>query len=366
VKIINLFEFRPVQAAYTENHVSLPEMYQAVRTAIYELGNFEEIVQDGRVRPAQAGLWFSEAADVWQDNHAPYGAGKRTLYIAARHEQLPLDMVVEGDDLSAYKTIYLTDRHVSSAASAALARWVENGGLLFVTAGAGLRDEQDRPNQAMAQLLGVREEALEEAKERINREKEDLPYAAAMDRVTSSRGGNAMAVMGAKSRFTAADGAEITHHFTDGTPAVAWRSVGKGRVAYCGFLPGLAYFKPAIPRRPLDRGTTDDSFAHFIPTTFDAAAGELIGAAATSIQRPVETSVSLVETTMIESRQGLAVPLINWSGAPVKGLTVRLNINASGENASLASGNKLREEKRDGRRRVFSLDLEVADALIVR
>jgi hypothetical protein len=76
--------------------------------------------------------------------------------------------------------------------------------------------------------------------------------------------------------------------------------------------------------------------------------------------------VSLVETTMIESRQGLAVPLINWSGAPVKGLTVRLNINAIGENAFLASGNKLREEKRDGRRRVFILDLEVADALIVR
>jgi len=304
---------------------------------------------------------------VWQDNHAPFGAGKRTLYIAARHQQSPLDMVVEGDDLSAYKTIYLTDRHVSGQATAALARWVENGGVLFATAGAGLRDQRDQPNEAMARLLGVHEEALEESKDRINREKEDLPYAAAMDSVIAARGGgNAMPVVGAKSGFTAAEGAEITHHFADGGPAVAWRNVGKGRVAYCGFLPGLAYFKPAIPKRPLDRGTTDDAFAHFIPTAFETAAGELIGAAATSIQRPVEASVPLVETTVIESKQGVVVPLINWSGGPVKGLTVRLNFNAAGKQVSLASGGTVREEPSDGQRRVFALDLEVADALIVR
>src|SRR5439155_18561260 len=145
-KVINLFEFRPVQAAYTENHVSLPEMYQAVRTGIHELGQFEEIIQDGRVRPGQAGLWFSEAADVWNDNRPPFGAGKRTLYIAVRHQQLPLDVVVEGDDLANYKLIYLTDRHVSRAASKRLAGWVSNGGQLFATAGAGMRDEMDRPN----------------------------------------------------------------------------------------------------------------------------------------------------------------------------------------------------------------------------
>jgi hypothetical protein len=188
-----------------------------------------------------------------------------------------------------------------------------------------------------------------------------------MDTVTATRGGgNAMPVLGAKSRFTAADGAEITHRFTDGAPAVAWRNIGKGRIAYCGFLPGLAYFKPAIPRRPLDRGTTDDAFDHFIPTAFDTAAGELIGAAATSIQRPVEASVRLVETTVLESKQGVVIPLINWSGGPVKGLIVRLNIDATGKDVSLASGRTVREEPRDGQRRVFLLDLEVADALIVR
>jgi hypothetical protein len=188
-----------------------------------------------------------------------------------------------------------------------------------------------------------------------------------MDTVTAAGGGgNAMPVMGAKSHFTAADGAEVTHRFANSSPAVIWRNVGKGRVAYCGFLPGLSYFKSAIPKRPLDRGTTDDAFAHFIPTAFDAAAGDLIGAAATSIQRPVETSVPLVETTVIESKQGVVVPLINWSRGPVKGLSVRLNIDTSGKDVSLASGGTVREEQPDGQHRLFTLDLEVADALIVR
>src|SRR5262249_40126165 len=80
--VLNLFESRPVQAAYTENHTSDPAMYREVRKSLYELGQFEDVVQEGRVRPGVAGLWFSEAADVWDDNAAPFDAAKRTLYVA--------------------------------------------------------------------------------------------------------------------------------------------------------------------------------------------------------------------------------------------------------------------------------------------
>jgi hypothetical protein len=361
VKVINLYEMRPVQAAYTENHVSSPDMYQAVRVGLHELGRFEDIIQDGHVRSAEAGLWFSEAADVWQDNRPPFGAGKRALYIAARHQQLPLDVVVEGDDLSRFKVIYLADRHVSRSASAALADWVRRGGQLFATAGAGMRDEMDRANGVMGELLGIREESLNVAKDRINRLKEDLPYSSAMDVVTP--GG--LAVLGARSRFVAVPGGEESHVFGDGRPAVVSRKVGEGRACYCGFLPGLAYFAPAIPRRPLDRGSTDDSFAHFIPTQFNEAAGRLIGLAAGRVGRPLEMSNPLVEATVIEAKGGIVIPLINWSGTAVKGLEVRVNVEAAGKQVFLASGGKVREEMRGGKR-VFVVNLDVADALVIR
>src|SRR5262249_26469183 len=141
VKVFNLFEFRPVQAAYTENHVNSPAMYQEVRKGLHELGKFEDIVQDGGVRPGLAALWFSEAGDVWDDNRAPFDAAKRALYLAVRHQQIPLDVVVEGDDLKVYKVLYLADQHVSRSASKAIAEWVKGGGRLLATAGAGMFDE---------------------------------------------------------------------------------------------------------------------------------------------------------------------------------------------------------------------------------
>ena len=107
--------------------------------ALHELGQFEDIVQAGQVRPAEAALWFSEAADVWDDNHHPFSAAKRSLYIAIRHAQIPLDFVVEGDDLASYKTLYLTDGHVSRKASQAIAAWVRAGGRLFARRGTALR-----------------------------------------------------------------------------------------------------------------------------------------------------------------------------------------------------------------------------------
>ena len=62
--------------------------------------------------------------------------------------------------------------------------------------------------------------------------------------------------------------------FADGSPAVVSRKAGKGEVLYCGFLPGLSYFHPAIPTRPVDRGATDDSMAASFPRSSIRGAGD--------------------------------------------------------------------------------------------
>jgi len=360
-KIFNLFEFRPVQAAYTENYCSSPEMYQTVRQALHELGTFEDILQNGQVRPGVAGLWFSEAADIWNDNRAPFDMAKRALYIAIRHQQLPLDVVVEGDDLGPYQIIYLTDQHVSRAASKALADWVQSGGRLFATAGAGMLDEFDQPNGVLRKLFGVDQEKLSEAKEPLRFEKQDLPLAMPLE--TARWRNKPLPVFGVYSRITAKD-AKVEAQFSDGSAAVAVKTVGKGVTTYCGFLPGLTYFKPAMPLRPVDRSSRDDSLCHLIPTQFDPNAFELIGAMA-ELARPVLSSNPLVETTVIEAKQGMLITLNNWSGRPVKGMTVTVNQPLAWSDTSLASGKHLRLVRKRNQA-VFSFDLEVADALVLR
>lgn len=364
VKVFNLFEFRPRQAAYTENHVNDPAMFQEVRKGLHELGQFEDIVQDGRVRPGGAALWFSEAADVWNDTRPPFDAHKRALYLAIRHQQLPLDVVIEGDDLQAYQVLYLTDRHVSRTAARAIADWVRAGGHLFATAGAGWFDELNQPNKILRELLGVEPKDLEQPKGApVRFEKQDLPFAQAIDTVTLKANALKVPVIDVRTRFALS--AEVVATFGDGTPAVSIRRVGKGAATYCGFLPGLAYLQTALPKRPVDRGATDEAFMHFLPTNFDAGARALIAGPALGIERPVLCSEPLVESTMVHAKSGTLIPLINWTGSPIKGLTVQVVAPTPTAKAELASGKPV-QVKREAGRQVFTLDLDVADALVLR
>jgi hypothetical protein len=141
------------------------------------------------------------------------------------------------------------------------------------------------------------------------------------------------------------------------------KATGKGRTVYCGFLPGLSYFKPAIPLRPVDRGTINESMDHFIPTAFHPAASALVGSPAADIELPVTCSNSLVESGVIESKLGRVVPLVNWSGGPVKDLTVTVRVGGQPRDAKLASGRPLHKGEKPN---VYILDLDVADALILR
>jgi hypothetical protein len=375
MKIVNLFEFRPVQAAYTENHVDQPEMYREVRRAFHELGTFEDIVQDGRVRPGVAALWFSETGDIWDDACAPFGAAKRCLYIAIKHQQVPLDFVIEQDALDGSlkncKILYLADQHVSQAASKAIAEWVRQGGRLLATAGAGMLDEFNGPNTTLRELLGLEQTGLDAAEgANLLFEKQDLPFSKEIDTVTGTfapwEKATSMPVVAARSHIRLS-GAEMKATFADGSPALTvHRQPGaRGEARYAAFLPGLSYFKPAIPMRPVDRGSTDDAMAHLIPSAFNPGAACVVALPIAESDRPVICSNALVETSVIESRHGTLIPLINWSGAPLHGLKVTLRIDVAAKEFSLAGGGKL-ETSPEGGNHVFTLDLDVADAVILR
>jgi len=376
-KVFNLFEFQPVWLAYTENHVTGNEMYAMVLKTLREFGRYEDIVQAGQVRPSKVGLWFSDTGDIWGDYASSGGAAKRALYVSILHQQLPVDVVSETDakdgSLNDFKVLYLTDAHVSRAASEKIAGWVERGGRLFATAGAGMFDEYNRPNDVLRALLGVELlETVAPPEARIGYEKQDLPFAPAVEQVTWLQD-NAMhkaPVFGAITRIAPivpdpAGFTQVFGTFADKSPAVVKRIYGNGSTLYCAFLPGLSYFKPAIPLRPLDVNSRDDAMCQLLPTDFDAQVGRLIGSVASDDLRPVITTDNLVETAVIDSPIGTLVTLDNWRGKPLKNLRVQVNFPVPTGRVSLASGGRVKVEKA-GAGTVFILDLDVADALILR
>lgn len=368
MKILDLFEFRPVQAAYTENHVSDPAMYAMVLKTLRELGQYEDVVQAADREPAQVGLWFSEASDIWDDTAGSFGAAKRALYVAILHQQLSLDALVEADALDGtldhYKVLYLTDRHVSRAASARIAAWVKRGGRLFATAGAGMFDEYDQPNTILRSLLGIQWRELVAPEEgQVLFIKQDLPFVRSVESV--SWAGGRLSAFGALGRISASRDATIEGVFSDGSPAVILRKVGQGLVRYCSFLPGLTYFRPAIPARPLDRGVRDDSMGHLLPNQFDEGTRRLIGSLAEDLPRPVECSHPLVEASLLRAPSGAAIVLTNWSGKPAAGLRVTVRSAVRADTAILASGGKVAINRQPDQA-VLTLDLDVADVLVLR
>jgi hypothetical protein len=218
-------------------------------------------------------------------------------------------------------------------------------------------------------LIGVGQTALEAPEAaQIGFIKQDLPFATPIDVVsndgTSPFGHNPLQVFGVRSRIELGPTKPLAF-FKDSSPAVTYREVDKGDVFYFAFLPGLSYYQAAIPKQPVDRGSSDAAMSHFIPTKFHQFAGIAIASPADKLALPIKASEPLVETTIIESPHGLVIPAVNWSGGPIKGLTLRVNIPIPTASAELASGEPL-EITREGDSTTFTFNIEVADALILR
>ncbi|MGB9642552.1 MAG: beta-galactosidase trimerization domain-containing protein, partial [Candidatus Ratteibacteria bacterium] len=375
-KIINLFEFQPVYMAYTENHVSSFDMYAMVLKSFKEYGLFEDIVQQGSVRESDAGMWFSETADIWSDNAGSFAAAKRALYVAIRNNQIPLDFIVEQDafdgTINKYRTLFITDRHISLPASQRIEQWVTNGGTLFMTAGAGMFDQYNRKNAIFNRMLGFEQiEILEPEYSRIEFIKQDLPFAKPAGEIVEVDGKRvSIPVFGAIAKIQP-NNVSIKGKFSDGSPAVIEVKRGKGRIIYCAFLPGLSYFKPAIPLKPVDRGSTDDAMAHFIPVDFEKNIGELItsaysGNAPVFVKETTGNPIGFIETTVIESKNGIVIPVINWSTKNVSEAVFEIRLNLKNKKISLASGKPIKSVVINQDKAEIEFDVELADAIIIR
>eukprot|EP01043_Picozoa_sp_COSAG02_P054556 COSAG02_NODE_6194_length_3740_cov_1.554793_4_plen_340_part_01 len=333
--------------------------YPNVRRALNELGTFEDIVQNGaaQAQGTAVAILASESSNYWLRNAGTQGAAKRTLYIALRHGGYPIDFVLEEDcvagHLKHYSALYVVDAQVSEAATAAINAWANIGGIVVASAGALAQNEFNLTSTAVGELLapvnqtalwvgpmgcpqGVQDHRCQRS--RVQLSKQDLAFVDELDRVFVSDGTSmeqSTGVYGEKAMFTIEEGPAkgamaVQGTFRDGQPAILNVSHGRGTVWYYGFHPGLAYFRTALPdTEPPCKGSTDDSYNHWVPTDFDATAANALYAPLQGIPgaRPVTSIPQLVEVGVVTSlsERGTVLPLINWSNDPIDEVTVLLH-----------------------------------------
>src|SRR5207302_3518410 len=82
-------------------------------------------------------------------------------YLALRHAQHAVDLVTEDDIgdgvLKGYDVVYFAGEWIERRTVRRLDDWVKAGGVLYATAGLGVRNEFDEPDPGLTRLLGLSE-----------------------------------------------------------------------------------------------------------------------------------------------------------------------------------------------------------------
>lgn len=180
------------------------------------------------------------------------------MYIALKHAQMPVDVLIEEDcaagRLHYYDVLYVAMPHVNDAAAKGIAAWVAAGGTVYFFGGAGFRNQDNQTGVVLETLMGIKQKPVavttgsqDAFNASIGLIKQDIKFVDQLDTVTfssnitmyssatgllqSSNASSDMVVKGVKSLFElAADeavqaGVEVLGSFNDGSPAVRNRDL---------------------------------------------------------------------------------------------------------------------------------------------
>ena len=142
---------------------------------------------------AAVSILYSESADIWLSSVGSNGAGLRSLYIAYRHADIPIQILTEDDcangRLFHTDMLVVTVPNVAARAATAIAAWVRKGGTLLSTASGGLLDEYNRTSVTMEALLGVKQSGVRTGTQdkwnwTVDLIKQDLRFVDVLDTIT--------------------------------------------------------------------------------------------------------------------------------------------------------------------------------------
>jgi hypothetical protein len=345
-RAVDLFRVGPEQIN-TENYISShdPGRYQTIREALRLLGPAEDTLLDGAPRQSSVALVLSQSTDLWESVTAARDPGipsdtkltsqasnteRKGLWQALRHSHIPVNMITE-DDLASgsveqYRVIYFAGPWLSSSAAMGLARWIEAGGTLVASAGAGTLDEFSSPTGILSSAQGIDRRSLN-ISETFLRPRIEVPRLRPIGRVSMIANPSiSFDAVAWRDSFVTNASVELLAQFDDGSPALAVHRLGLGRAITFGTLPGVAYLRSGFPQPPPlpDRGP----FMHQPLTAYDPTLRELISqwAAAATPSRP-STSDPLVDVGLAETPSQMILPLANFGDQPA---TVEVSVPDAG------------------------------------
>lgn len=286
----------------------------------------ERLLYPGRPARGRVALHLPAASALWNDGPDPryYGMDVERVHQALGHAGHTMDLVDDQDledgalETRGYAALYLSGPNLSRRAQEQVAAWVRAGGTLAVGPDAAVADEYNTPTVILDAVLGL-------GPRRARREAVSSPAVPEVRRlaVQDARFGErgergSVAVFGPYPPALELAGAAVAAQLVDrrgaAQPGLTVNRHGRGLAIAYGFYPGWQYARTA-QRAP-----------HHLPSGWGAAQRRLAVAPAelglSGQPRAVQVNRPGVEALRLQSAAGIAVVLLNWSGADLADLEV--------------------------------------------
>jgi len=368
-KAIKYFVFGPEYNfpgnCYSERAAVLPQLAEAHRM----IGAAEDVLWPGKPPRSEVAILAPRSAEMWdakeiavtnqiQDatnndlNRATvdYMAEVFDLYLALQHANIAVEFIDEDDlspqGLKPYRVLYVTEPNIPVEGQQGIVDWVRSGGTLCSVSGAGQGDRYDEPCDVLSQATGIQEQP---------RSRLLVAETRALKKVGNGAGKpGPFEAVGVRSTLTApAD--SVAARFDDGSPAVAERAVGRGRVVHFAWMPGISYWK------------SSSQVKDGLPVGFSNSLREWIiwPVRLANVSLPVTVNQPLVEAPMLASPQGIAVTLLNWTGEPLPEVQVEVRTDRDVSRVEGVRRGKLDFQSANGRIR-FVLPLQTVDIVMLQ
>ncbi len=318
-RTLNLYAYGPAYASvdsWAEGYAVYPELAKLGE----EIRRLDAVVEGAqRLRP-QIAILYNRTAGIWNDFANNTEQDARYIHWALAHAGYDADIIPEEDieagALTNYRLLYLNGPQLRRETAENISAWVQNGGVLVGTAGAGTRDISNRPTNRLDEVFGISSVGLVNANQagRGRYETRTLPSLGEIQSVPTEDARTPPSItfqtLGVRETLKPHPGATVFLQRGE-KPAGTIHAWGKGIAIRLAALPGLAYLQEAIAEK----------WPGFLPTAYRAEMRDFIAwPAKLAGVEPVVSAKSepLATITRWDHPERTLLYVINYAGAPAE------------------------------------------------